>query len=81
MNMWQNIVIYWAKYPLSVKYWPKLKILISVLPANMMVQIYWYQQKYWLGEYIGISIGWTNISLTLPLIMDTHFHAMHTNQP
>ena len=33
----------------------------------MLVQIYqyWYRQKYWLGTYIGIGIGWTHICATL----------------
>ena len=31
------------------------QILVSVLLADMLVLIYRYRQKYWLGEYIGIG--------------------------
>ena len=38
---------------------------ISVSVADMLVHIYRYQQKYWLGEYIGMGIGRTHIGPTL----------------
>jgi hypothetical protein len=41
----------------------KMKISVSVSLAEMLVQIYLY--RYRLGEYIGISIGWTHIGPTL----------------
>ena len=31
----------------------------------MSIQIYRYRQKYQLGTYIGIDIGWTHIGLSL----------------
>jgi hypothetical protein len=55
---------------------------ISVLVADMSIQIYRYQyrQKYWPGTYIGIGIGWTHIGLSLVygLIMHTN---QHTDPP
>ena len=47
--------IYLLTYPLSAKYWYWYRLIYR----------YRYRQKYRLGEYIGISIGWTHISPTL----------------
>ena len=54
---------YWhisAKIPVIGKISTKMKISVPV--ADMLVNIYQYQyqQKYRLGEYIGIGIGWTH---------------------
>ena len=43
----------------------KMKISVSVSVADMLVQIYRYRQKYRLGEYICIGIGWNHIGPTL----------------
>ena len=45
--------------------------------ADLLVQIYRYWQKYWLGEYIGI--GWTNISPTLQLHSYTSWNLREKN--
>jgi hypothetical protein len=39
-----------------------MRILVSL--ADILVLIYMFQQKYWLGEYICIGIGWTHIDPT-----------------
>jgi hypothetical protein len=41
----------------------KMKISVSVLVADMLLEMYRYLQKYRLGTYIGI--GWTHIGPTL----------------
>ena len=45
----------------------KISVLVSV--ADMLVLIYRYQQKYRLGENIGIGIGYTHIGPTLDSII------------
>ena len=44
-----------------------MKISVSVSVADMLVLIYWYRQKYCLGEYIGM--GWTQINPTVHNIL------------
>ena len=51
--------IYWhimAKIPVISKIAAKMNVSVSV--ADMLLLIYLYWQKYWLGEYIDISISW-----------------------
>ena len=62
----------WLKYWSNTRYQPnisKMRISVSVLVTNMLVQIYWYRQKYRLAEYIGIGISWTHIGPTLFVIL------------